>query len=56
MYGSQLIPVESQHNKESIFVVSDSKSQDALLDHSDFTPQPTPPASDNKMSSKSMMP
>ena len=55
MYGSQLIPVETHNNKESILEVSDSKSHDTFEVHSDFTPQPTPPASTSMMPSKNMM-
>ena len=55
MYGSQLIAVNSHHNKDQTLGVSDSKDHDTSKVHSDFTPQPTPPTSESMMSENAMM-
>ena len=55
MYGSQLVPVETQHNNKSTLGVSDSKVHAELLVATESSPKPTPPTSTQMMSSKVMM-
>ena len=50
MYGSELIPVETQLNKDSAYGVSDSKVHAELLVATDSSPKPTPPTSTQMMS------